>query len=169
MLTYLFYFIYPILGSVWDLTMPTANTVNNNIIGNLSELRLEKDDWNNYIKQNNFFSLKKMVLKMVIKRNLYYLVHAALIPTSYLKRYLLLLNLLALHMKILNIYWVSIKPCNQIWLPNILNLLAEIMQTTKLYLNTRLNYNFSQYCDYRTVLNYMLWDRLVCGVNHYLI
>lgn len=169
MLTYLFYFIYPILGSVWDLTMPTVNTVNNNSIGNLSELRLEKDDWNNYIKQNNFFSLKKTVLKMVIKRNLYYLVHVALIPTSYLKGYLLLLNLLALHMKILNIYWVSIKTCNEIWLSNILNLLAEIMQTTKLYLNTRPNYNFSQYCDYRTVLNYMLWDRLVCGVNHYLI
>ena len=35
--------------------MATRNSVKNSIVGNLSEFRLEKDDWNNYIEQMDFF------------------------------------------------------------------------------------------------------------------
>ena len=35
--------------------MATGNSLNNSIIENLSEFRLEKDDWNNYIEQIDFF------------------------------------------------------------------------------------------------------------------
>ena len=56
--------------------MAAGNSLNNSIIENLSEFRLEKDDWNNYIEQMDFF-FKQMVLKMVIKRKLYHLVHVA--------------------------------------------------------------------------------------------
>ena len=49
----------------------------------------------------------------------------------------------------------------------VLNSIAETEQMAKLYPNTFAELQHStQYCGYGTVLNDMLPDRLVCGVNH---
>ena len=56
----------------------------NSVIGNLSEFILEKDDWNNYIEQLEFF-FKRMTLKKAIKRKIFFLVPVAPIRTSCLK------------------------------------------------------------------------------------
>ena len=65
--------------------MATGNSVNNSIIGNLSDFRLEKDDWNNYIGQMDFFFFKQMVSKIVINRKLYCSLHVVPITTGCLK------------------------------------------------------------------------------------
>ena len=61
--------------------MATGNSVS----GNLSEFILKKDDWNNYIKQMDFFFFKRMALKKAIKRKLFFLVPVAPMRTSCLK------------------------------------------------------------------------------------
>ena len=70
--------------------MATGNLVNNSIIGNLSNFRLEKDDWNNYNEQMDFFfqangiencNKKKAILLSSCGSNTYKLFKSLAAPT----------------------------------------------------------------------------------------
>ena len=145
--------------------MATRNSVNS-IIGHLLEFKVYKDNWNNYIKQMEFFFLansidddnkKKAVLLKSCGSDTFKLFKSLTAPNDLAcSSYTNIKQLMSEHKNPKpNVIAERFKfnSRNRANNKSISDYMAELNRLT-------------QFCDYGTVLNNMLRDRLVCGINY---
>ena len=145
--------------------MATRNSVNS-IIGHLSEFKLDKDDWNNYIEQMEFTFLansidddnkKNAVLLRSCGSDTFKLFKSLTAPNDLASSsYTDIKQLMSEHKNPKpNVFAERFKfnSRNRANNESISDYMAELKRLT-------------QFCDYGTVLKDILRGRLVCGVNH---